>query len=155
MNQETRENSVSWRILLRSKLKNNLLPRGFMQFGALIDNASWLFWFTLFYRLCIPASYSGGRVFETGEEKIFKLNRNKGNYLKSLAQYETYRDNSANNRRGHQNWPLHGRVVEAGKAERPKYLSGGWGNVQANVWPQIWKGRRESGSPNTICSRVE
>ena len=27
-------------------------------------------------------------MFETGEEKIFKLNRNKGKYLKSLAQYE-------------------------------------------------------------------
>ena len=47
-------------------------------------------------------SYSGGRLFEAGEEKIFKLNRNKGNILKFLAQYETYRFNSANNRRDHQ-----------------------------------------------------
>ena len=74
-----------------------------MQFGALIDHASRLFRFMSFYRLCIPASYSGGRVFETGEEKIFKLNRNKGNYVKSLSQHRTYRDNSANNRRDHQN----------------------------------------------------
>ncbi len=75
-----------------------------MQFGALIDNASRLFQLTSFYRLCIPCSYafSGGRVFETGEEKIFKLNRNKGNYLKCIAQYETYCDNSANNRRDDQ-----------------------------------------------------
>ncbi len=152
MSQETRTSSISWRILLQSKPRNNLLPRGFMQFGALIDNASPLFWFTLFYRLCIPASYSGGRVFETGEEKIFKLNRNKGNYLKYLAQYETYRDISANNRRDHQIWPLHSRVVEARKAEGPKYFWGGWTIVQANVWPQIRKGRRESGSPHTIRS---
>ena len=81
MSQETRGNSIFWSILLRSKLRSNLPPRGFMQFGALIDHASRLFRFMSFYRLCIPASYSGGRVFETGEEKIFKLNRNKGNYL--------------------------------------------------------------------------
>ena len=86
MSQETRGNSIFWSILLRSKLRSNLPPKGFMQFGALIDNTSRLFQFMLFYRLCIPASYSGGRVFETGEEKIFKLNRNKGNYLKSLSQ---------------------------------------------------------------------
>jgi hypothetical protein len=73
-----------------------------MQFGALIDNTSRLFRFTPFYRLCIPASYSGGRLFETGEENIFKLNLNKGNYQKSLSQYKPYRDNSANNRRDHQ-----------------------------------------------------
>ncbi len=30
-------------------------------------------------RLCITAPFSRGRIFETGEEKIFKLNRNKGN----------------------------------------------------------------------------
>ncbi|KAF8329944.1 hypothetical protein F5887DRAFT_1163193 [Amanita rubescens] len=28
--------------------------------------------------LCITAPFSGGRIFETGEENIFKLNRNKG-----------------------------------------------------------------------------
>jgi len=28
--------------------------------------------------LCITAPFSRGRIFETGEEKIFKLNRNKG-----------------------------------------------------------------------------
>ena len=43
-----------------------------------------------FNRLCIPAPYSGDRLFETGEENIFKLNRNKGRDLKSLTQYETY-----------------------------------------------------------------
>ena len=74
-----------------------------MQFGASIDNANRLLLFTSYNRLCIPASYSGGRLFETGEEKIFKLNRNKGNYLKSLAQHGTYRDHSANSRRDHQN----------------------------------------------------
>ena len=73
-----------------------------MQFGASMDNANRLLEFTSFNRLCIPASYSGGRLFETGEENIFKLNRNKGKYSKYLAQYETDRDNSANNRRDHQ-----------------------------------------------------
>ena len=36
------------------------------------------FQFNLSNRLCITAPFSRGRIFETGEEKIFKLNRNKG-----------------------------------------------------------------------------
>jgi len=31
----------------------------------------------LLYRLCISVPYAGGPIFETGDEKIFKLNRNK------------------------------------------------------------------------------
>ena len=56
-----------------------------MQFGALIDDASPLFLFTLFYRLCVPAPHSGERFFETAQANVFKSSRNRGNYLKSLA----------------------------------------------------------------------
>ena len=45
------------------------------------------------YRLCIPAPLSGVRIFETGEEIIFKWNRNKGNYRKCLTLYHAYCDN--------------------------------------------------------------
>ena len=30
-------------------------------------------------RLCITVPYAGARIFEKGDEKIFKLNRDKGN----------------------------------------------------------------------------
>jgi hypothetical protein len=33
------------------------------------------------------------RIFEPGDEKVFKLNRNKGNYPKSLTLYHAYCDN--------------------------------------------------------------
>ncbi|KAF8351828.1 kinase-like domain-containing protein [Amanita rubescens] len=40
--------------------------------------------------LCIPASYSGGRVFETGEENIFKLNRNKVPIVVVITKFDLY-----------------------------------------------------------------
>ncbi|KAF8335282.1 hypothetical protein F5887DRAFT_614491 [Amanita rubescens] len=40
--------------------------------------------------LCIPASYSGGRVFETGEENIFKLNRNKVPIVVVITKFDRY-----------------------------------------------------------------
>ena len=41
-------------------------------------------------RLCITAPFSRGRIFETGEEKIFKLNRNKGNYLQLNPYFNSW-----------------------------------------------------------------
>ncbi|KAF8716708.1 hypothetical protein AX14_012230 [Amanita brunnescens Koide BX004] len=40
--------------------------------------------------LCIPASYSGGRLFERGEEKIFKLNRNKVPIIVVITKFDLY-----------------------------------------------------------------
>ncbi|KAF8326439.1 hypothetical protein F5887DRAFT_225940 [Amanita rubescens] len=40
--------------------------------------------------LCIPAPYSGGRIFETGEEKIFKLNQNKVPIIVVITKFDRY-----------------------------------------------------------------
>ncbi len=41
----------------------------------------------LFDRLCITAPYVGGPIFQAWDEKIFKLNQRKGNYLRSLSRF--------------------------------------------------------------------
>ena len=78
--QEMWRNLVFWRNLSRNEVRGNLLLRGSTQFGVLVSGASIISIYDD-KRLCITAPFSRGRIFETGEEKIFKLNRNKGNYL--------------------------------------------------------------------------
>ena len=60
-----------------------------MQFGGVIGDANRSFQFTLFNRLCIPASYPPGHLFGVAEEKIFQLKRNKGNYRPFFQTYTT------------------------------------------------------------------
>ena len=72
---------TSWRNLSQSEVSWSPLLRGFTQFGELVDDVSVISMQFMLNRLCIPAPLSRGQIFETGEEMIFKLNRNKGNYL--------------------------------------------------------------------------
>lgn len=58
-----------------------------MRSGVLVDGTEQPNQLTLYNRLCIPVPYAGGRIFETGDEKIFQLNRNKGNYLRLPSRY--------------------------------------------------------------------
>jgi hypothetical protein len=55
--------------------------RGFTQSGARIDDAKQQFQFILFHRLCVTVPFAGNRMFEEGDEKIFKLDRNKGKHF--------------------------------------------------------------------------
>ena len=57
-----------------------LLLRGFTQFGTRFDDTKQLQFMMLFHRLCVTVPFAGNRMFEEGDEKIFKLNRNKGKY---------------------------------------------------------------------------
>lgn len=57
--------------------------KGFTQFGEHIDNANLIPLLMSFHRLCVTVPYAGNRMFEEGDEKIFKLNRNKGKYSQS------------------------------------------------------------------------
>jgi len=41
----------------------------------------------LFDRLCITAPYVGGPIFQAWDEKIFRLNQRKGDYLRSLSRF--------------------------------------------------------------------
>ena len=80
--QGTRINLTSWRNLSRSEVSGSRLLRSSTQFCELLNDASVIAMeFMMLNRLCIPAPFSEGRIFETGEETIFELNQNKGNYL--------------------------------------------------------------------------
>ena len=54
--------------------------KGFKQSGARIDDAKQQLQFMIYHRLCITVPFGGNRIFKEGDEKIFKLDRNKGKY---------------------------------------------------------------------------
>jgi hypothetical protein len=71
---------MSWKILSRNEVRGCPLPRGSTQFGVFVYGASMIPIYddkkVVHYRTFLPRPN-----FETGEENIFKLNRNKGNCL--------------------------------------------------------------------------
>ena len=87
LSREMRRILVSWRNLWGNEVRGSPLQRGSTQFGVLVHGASII----PIYddkRLCITAPFPGARIFETSDEYIFKLNRNKGNCL----QWNPYSD---------------------------------------------------------------
>jgi hypothetical protein len=81
----TRKSLIFLRILLPRGVRWSMLLTGSMQFGTLVGvlNAV-ISVHEVPTRLCITAPYAGNRLFETGDEKIFQMNRNKGHHLQVL-----------------------------------------------------------------------